>query len=111
MAYPVNGPIRLRLPEPADLPSMLAWENEPENWKVSNRTTPYSEDFLRGFGPDGVAPAPNEQVFYEVRYPTLDGDGIRRRFYLRAGPSYFADNAEWRLSLERQVEDRPPERF
>ncbi len=49
MAYPVNGPIRLRLPEPADLSSMLAWENEPENWKVSNRTTPYSEDFLRRY--------------------------------------------------------------
>ena len=84
---------------------------EQGNVTLSEISGRYGEDFLRGFGPDGVAPAPNEQVFYEVRYPTLDGDGIRRRFYLRSGPAYFADTAEWKLSLERQVEDRPPERF
>lgn len=49
MAYPVNGPIRLRLPEPRDLAQTVDWENSPENWAVSNRTTPYSEDFLRRY--------------------------------------------------------------
>ena len=49
MAYPVNGSIPLRLPEPRDLAQTVEWENSPENWSVSNRTTPYSEDFLRRY--------------------------------------------------------------
>jgi len=84
---------------------------EQGNVTLSEISGRYSEDFLRGFGIDGTAPGPNEQVFYEVRYPTADGDGIRRRFYLRAGPAFYSDTAEWKLSLERQVEDRPPERY
>jgi hypothetical protein len=84
---------------------------EQGNVNLSEISGRYTEDFLRGFGIDGTAPGPNEQVFYEIRYPTADGDGIRRRFYLRSGPSYFADTAEWKLGLERQVEDRPPERY
>lgn len=49
MAYPVNGPLRLRMPNPGDLACTVVWENHPENWAVSNRTTPYSEDFLRRY--------------------------------------------------------------
>lgn len=79
--------------------------------RVSEISGRYSADFLRGWGVDSQPPAQNEQVYYEVRYPTPDGDGVRRRFVLRAGPAYFADRAEWQMSLEKQIEDRAPERF
>ena len=35
--------IFLRQLQMADLPYLLQWENDPENWEVSDTTTPYTE--------------------------------------------------------------------
>lgn len=79
--------------------------------RVSEISGRYSADFLRGWGVNSQPPAQNEQVYYEIRYPTADGDGVRRRFTLRAGPAYVADRAEWQMSLEKQIADRAPEGY
>lgn len=44
-----NGVIKLRAVEPSDGLLMAQWENDPSVWGVSNRTTPYSEDFLKKY--------------------------------------------------------------
>lgn len=84
---------------------------EEGNVMVSEISGRYTEDYLTGYGQNGEPPGPNEQVFYEIRYPSVDGDGVRRRFTLRGTPSYFADKFEWRLRLEKAIEDRSADRY
>ena len=44
---PLSGHnIRLRALEPADLDIIYAWENDPENWLISNTITPFSRHVL-----------------------------------------------------------------
>lgn len=44
-----DGQISLRSPEPEDLESMYAIENNPELWSVSSTTVPYSRYLLRQY--------------------------------------------------------------
>lgn len=41
--------ILLRALEPEDLPHLVEWENNPENWKVSERLQPYSLADLKSY--------------------------------------------------------------
>lgn len=41
--------ISLRALEPEDLPHLVAWENSPSHWKVSERLQPYSLQMLQAY--------------------------------------------------------------
>lgn len=41
--------IILRAPEPSDIGLLYQWENDPEIWKVSNTTTPFSKYLLEKY--------------------------------------------------------------
>ena len=45
----MNGGIYLRKVQIPDLKYLLDWENNPENWEVSNTTKPYSEEEMFQF--------------------------------------------------------------
>lgn len=67
----------------------------------------FTEDMLRGHDDLGTPPSADEQVFYEIEFPTPgDGDSFRRRFFLRTAPMYFADRFQWVITLEKSHEDR-----
>lgn len=40
---------RLRAVEPADVDSMYIWENDPDVWRVSGTTEPFSRERLQRF--------------------------------------------------------------
>ncbi len=44
-----NTLIKLRAPEPTDLELLYAWENNEENWKVSNTVAPFSKYVLKKY--------------------------------------------------------------
>jgi diamine N-acetyltransferase len=47
---PLSGnKIRLRAIEPADLDMLYKWENDPDNWLISNTITPFSRQVLRRY--------------------------------------------------------------
>jgi diamine N-acetyltransferase len=47
---PLSGKnIRLRAIEPSDLDVLFEWENDPENWLVSNTSAPFSRHTLRTY--------------------------------------------------------------
>lgn len=75
--------------------------------KVDEISGRYTEDQLRGYDDHGNPPGEDEAVFYEIEFPIPgDGDSIRRRFFLRGVPMYYADQLEWSISLERSHNDR-----
>lgn len=41
--------VHLRAPEPDDLQLLYLWENDTENWSVSNTTAPFSKHILQQF--------------------------------------------------------------
>jgi len=45
----VNQHVRLRATEPSDAELIYAWENDPENWLVSNTIAPYSMHHILQF--------------------------------------------------------------
>ena len=45
----IGEKIHLRALEPEDLPLLYAWENDTENWTVSNTTAPFSKHILQQF--------------------------------------------------------------
>jgi len=44
-----NNTIILRALEPGDIDLLYQWENNPENWFVSNTRTPFSRDVIRQY--------------------------------------------------------------
>ena len=51
---PLEGKnIRLRAMEPGDLDTLYQWENDPDNWFVSNTRSPFSKHVLSRFIEDG----------------------------------------------------------
>ncbi|MBI3133286.1 MAG: GNAT family N-acetyltransferase [Bacteroidetes bacterium] len=44
-----SSKIFLRAVEPADLDCLLAWENNPEYWRVSNTLTPFSKELIHQY--------------------------------------------------------------
>ena len=41
--------IKLRAIEPSDLEILFEWENNPENWLISNTTVPFSRHILKKY--------------------------------------------------------------
>ena len=41
--------VYLRVVESEDIPTLLKWENDPENWKVSGTEVPYTESEMESF--------------------------------------------------------------
>lgn len=66
----------------------------------------YTDDQLRGYHDDGTPPDDDEQVYYEVTFPTRDEQQTRRRFCLRSAPMYYAGRFEWVVRLEKSHADR-----
>jgi len=74
---------------------------------VSEISGRFTDDQLRFLHTDGGEPEPNEEIFYEIEFPQLDGrPSIKRRFYLRSAPYYFAGRFQWQVRLEKAHEDR-----
>ena len=44
-----NPEIALRALEPSDIDLLYNWENDPDNWRVSNTITPYSKHILKKY--------------------------------------------------------------
>jgi hypothetical protein len=75
--------------------------------QVSQISGQFTEEQLRGLGPDGSEPPPDEEVFYEIEFLRSDGlPGQRRRFQLRGAPQYYAGRFQWIIQLEKAHEDR-----
>ena len=74
---------------------------------VSEISGRFTDEQLRFLDSDGTPPAPDEEIFWEIEYPRLDGQpSIRRRFELRGAPMYFAGRLQWQVRLERSHHDR-----
>ena len=41
--------IILRAVEPSDIDLIYTWENDPDNWFVSNTRTPYSREIIKKY--------------------------------------------------------------
>ncbi len=67
----------------------------------------FSEEILLGIDPDLKEPAPDENIFYEIEFPRVDGrPGTRRRFHIRAAPNYDPYGFQSSITLEKADENR-----
>ena len=67
----------------------------------------YSEEVLLGRDAEGTPVGPDVNVWYEVEFIRPDGKpGERRRFTIRAAPSYEPEKFQWVVRLERAREGR-----
>ena len=74
---------------------------------VSEISGRFTEDELRFVSAEGKEPEPNEEVFYEIEFPRLDGKpSAKRRFMLAGVPDYRAGKLQWQIRLERMRDDR-----
>lgn len=73
--------------------------------EISGRFTEWQ---LMGWVNDTTPPADDEQVFWEVEYPQLDGSGLarKRRFLPITAPAYNAEQLQWTLTLQRSQPER-----
>lgn len=75
--------------------------------QVSEISGRFTEDLLIGIDPEGRDPLKTDNVYYEIEFPRLDGKpGTRRRFGIRAAPTYRSDQFQWIVTLEKIDEDR-----
>jgi diamine N-acetyltransferase len=61
MVFLEGAHIHLRAMEPTDLENLYLWENDPENWFVSQTRTPYSKHALKQFIED------SQKDIYEIK--------------------------------------------
>jgi len=67
----------------------------------------FTEEILLGVDAAQRQPALNENVFYEIEFPRVDGKpGVKRRFHIRAAPNYDPYGFQWSIVLEKADEDR-----
>jgi hypothetical protein len=76
---------------------------------VSEISPRFTEAHLRGTTKDFKQPASDEQVYYEIEFPTPVGQpGVKRRFTLSKPPEYKPGRFGWSVQLEKAREDRQP---
>lgn len=76
---------------------------------VSEISARYTEAELRGLSrvvAPGVELPPDINFFWEIFYPAVDGDGVRRRFTPKSAPNHDPLNFQWTIRLVKQSEDR-----
>ena len=74
---------------------------------VSEISGRFTEDQVRFLDTDGRQPGPDEEIFWEIEFPRIDGKpSVKRRFALRSAPMYFAGRLQWQVRLERAHHDR-----
>jgi hypothetical protein len=73
--------------------------------EVSGR---FTEDELRFVERDGTPMGADEEIFYEIEFPPVEGrqHSIRRRFFPNSAPFYAASRFQWSVRLEKAHEDR-----
>jgi hypothetical protein len=85
-------------------PAGLAEQGEILLSKISGTMT---EEQLRGISSDGTAIDADEQFFYEIHFPRVDGSpGERRRFFPTSAPYYNAGGLQWQVQLRKQNAER-----
>ena len=65
----------------------------------------FTEAILQGNDPVGNEPDVDENIFYEIEFPRPDGS-VRRRFGIRAAPTFKPTQLQWMITLEKQDENR-----
>lgn len=82
-------------------------EQEEGTISLSEISGCYTEEQLRGQGPQGEPIPPSDEFFYEIEWPKPNGmASVKRRFNVRGAPAYQADNFQWTVRLERSLGDR-----
>ncbi len=74
--------------------------------RVSEISASYSEDFLLGRGPNGERIPADQSFYWEVRYPQVNGKGVRRRYTVEGSPTLDSMKFQWVVSLQKASEDR-----
>lgn len=75
---------------------------------MSEISSRYTEEFLRGYDDDGTPAPRDENVYYEIEFIRPDsGLSDKRRFYPVSAPWLdLTGSLGWQLKLERSHEDR-----
>jgi hypothetical protein len=67
----------------------------------------YTEDELRGLGPQGEPIPPDQNFYYEIVLPRpLPEAAVRRRYQLRGTPDYQPTRFGWSVTLLKAGEER-----
>lgn len=81
--------------------------NEAGSIQVTQISGRFTEEILLGIDPELKEPPVNENIFYEIEFPRSDGRAAKkRRFHIRAAPSYDPYGFQWSVTLEKADEDR-----
>lgn len=81
--------------------------NEVNAIQIDQISGRYSDEFLLGVDKNNNEPAPNENVFYEVEFPRVDGRPTRKlRFHISSAPDFRPYGFQWSITLEKADEDR-----
>lgn len=84
--------------------------NESGSVQVNQISGRFTEEILLGIDPELKQPPRNENIFYEIEFPRADGkSSTKRRFHIRAAPSYDPYGFQWSITLEKADEDRDRE--
>jgi len=82
-------------------------QHEEGGIKLSKISGTYTEEDLLGQSKRGEEIPEDQEVFYEVEYPRVDGGpSEKRRFYPKSVPTYYPGKLSWEVRLERQHKDR-----
>lgn len=67
----------------------------------------FTEQILLGVDAEGRQPGLDENIFYVIEFPRADGTaGTKRRFHIRAAPSYDPYGFQWSIVLEKAEENQ-----
>lgn len=81
--------------------------DEVGNARVREISGTYTEEFLRGLGPNGEEIPKEQNFYYEVLFPRAEPElPLLRRFSLRGTPAFQPEQFGWTVGLMRSTEDR-----
>jgi hypothetical protein len=66
----------------------------------------YTEEYLRGWGPNGELIPEDQNFYWEIIFPRGLLEPLRRRYSVRKAPEYEADNVQWTVGLVKSGENR-----
>lgn len=75
--------------------------------RVSEISPSYTEDELRGVGPQGQSVPSDTEFFWEITYPRpAPAFAVKRRYQLRSAPMYNSTAFHWVVVLNKATEER-----